>query len=88
MAKADMKPELYATIEASLGNIDGVNKDGIYLTIDGTQYNIKVTTKMKPLQFEGMPEQVQLPTKKELMQQIGEMKITPEDRTLIIKGGK
>lgn len=49
-----IKDEIYTNITQTLGKLDGINKDGIYITIDGKQYNIKVTEKKKPVLFEGM----------------------------------
>lgn len=49
-----IKDEMYTNITQTLGKLDGINKDGIYITIDGKQYNIKVTEKKKPVIFEGM----------------------------------
>ena len=49
-----IKDEIYTNITQTLGKLDGINKDGIYITIDGKQYNIKVTEKKKPVMFEGM----------------------------------
>ena len=49
-----IKDEIYTNITQTLGKLDGINKDGIYITIDGKQYNIKVTEKKKPVIFEGM----------------------------------
>ena len=52
---ADPKIELYHTIKKALGDlIDGENKDGLFLTIDSKQYNIKITAKKSITWFEGM----------------------------------
>ncbi len=87
MAKIDPKVELYAAIQKNFDKFDGINKDGLYITIDGIQYNIKITAKKKPIQFEGMLKEIEQPTKEELIQQIKQLEVTPTQRAAIIKKG-
>lgn len=47
----DIKEKIYNDITALFNKVDGQNKDGIFVTIDGQQYNIKVTAKKKSCNF-------------------------------------
>ena len=47
----DIKEKIYNDITALFNKVDGQNKDGIFVTIDGQQYNIKVTAKKNPVIF-------------------------------------
>lgn len=63
-----MKQQLYDQIETMLGKVDGVNKDGIFSTIDGKQYHIKIVEKRKPVEFDGVVRETKVdPVKKDLV---------------------
>lgn len=46
-----MRTAIYSQI-SKLFRLDGEDKNGLYFTVDGVQYNIKVTKKIKPVSFE------------------------------------
>lgn len=49
-----MKEKMYSVIQQIfLQYVDGVNKDGVFATIDGQQYNIKIVAKKTPVLFNG-----------------------------------
>ena len=52
----DIKEKIYNDITALFNKVDGQNKDGIFVTIDGQQYNIKVTAKKNPIIFDANSE--------------------------------
>lgn len=55
-----MKDEMYAVINKIFDEfVVGQNKDGVYVVVDGQQYNIKIVAKKKPVLFEGQSEFVQ-----------------------------
>ena len=55
-----MKEQMYEVINTVFKEfVDGQNKDGVFLTIDDQQYNIKIVAKKKPVVFEGQSEFVQ-----------------------------
>lgn len=47
-----MKDYLYSKIADLFDEIDGQNKDGLFITIGGQQFNIKITAKKTPVTFE------------------------------------
>ena len=51
-----MREQLYDQIKEMLGDYDGQNKDGVFVTYDGQQYSIKVVAKKKITTFDGQPE--------------------------------
>lgn len=58
-----MKQQMYNLIQKIfLQYVDGINKDGVFATIDGQQYNIKIVAKKSPVLFEGM-ELPEVPSK-------------------------
>ena len=43
-----MRDKMYSVIKSVfLKYVDGENKDGVFVTIDGQQYSIKITAKKK-----------------------------------------
>jgi hypothetical protein len=50
--KITTKDLMYKTIAKLFEtHLDGENKDGLFITIDGQQYNIKITAKKAPIEF-------------------------------------
>jgi len=50
--KITTKDLMYKTIAKLFEtHLDGENKDGVFITIDGQQYNIKITAKKTPVEF-------------------------------------
>lgn len=57
-----MKDEMYAVINKVFGEfVDGRNKDGVFITVDEQQYNIKIVAKKKPVLFGDEPEIIEIP---------------------------
>lgn len=50
-----MREQLYDQIKEMLGDYDGQNKDGVFVTYEGQQYSIKVVAKKKITLFDGQP---------------------------------
>lgn len=49
-----MKSEMYMAIKGIFSDyFDGENKEGVFVTIDGQQYSIKITAKKSPVYFNG-----------------------------------
>jgi hypothetical protein len=47
-----MKDKLYSMLAKMFSKyVDGQNKDGIFFTIDGQQYNLKIVAKKTPVDF-------------------------------------
>ena len=60
--KITTKDLMYKTIAKLFEtHLDGENKDGLFITIDGQQYNIKITAKKAAVNFSPSKEMIQQP---------------------------
>jgi len=78
----EIKEQIYADLVKTLGEIDGQNKEGIFFTIDGQQYNLKLTAKKKPIIFS---DSLVVSTDSNLSIDLNDIEITAEDLEKIEK---
>lgn len=83
-----MKEKLYADIKELFQEIDGENKDGVFVTLEGQQYQIKIVAKRSPVTFNGdIPnvKKIESIKKTDFIEKVKQAEVAPIDIDTIIE---